>query len=136
MAEAILRKWQSRCGSNARIGIAYQRQNGMVKRRSRKFNPPLSSSISMCRQNFLDQFALSVIDELLIVHRKSPPFAHQSSDLRLRQKEFVEPGNLRKYLQVCNILRLEIFVSLLGRRARPPKAFPEFGVTRIAPDQV
>src|SRR5438874_2383690 len=111
MPEAVLGKWQAERRSGARIGIADQRQNGMIEGGSGDLDPALFCSVSMRWKNFLNQLALIINYEFLIFGRKSAAFAHQSSDLRLRKKKLVEPGNLRKYLQVGKILGLKIFVG-------------------------
>ena len=68
----------------------------------------------MHRQNPAKQFALPRDHKPLVFERIVPAFADQFRNVRLRQKIFVEPSNLRQHLQIGEILRLKIFLRSLG----------------------
>src|SRR5207249_5829837 len=59
-------------------------------------------------------------------------FLDQGGDFGILKREFVEPRNLRKHLQVGEVLRLEIFLGSFGCIATATKTLPELAVTRIA----
>ena len=57
--------------------------------------------------------ALPRDNEVLILQRIVALFLNEPIDVRIIQKEFIEPGNLRKHLQVGEILGRKIFVDWL-----------------------
>ncbi len=42
-------------------------------------------------------------DECLIVERIAAAFANQFADIRILEKEFIQPGNLREHLEVSDV---------------------------------
>src|SRR5436190_12040221 len=75
-------------------------------------------------------------DKALIVQRVVPAFLDQGGDFRILKKEFVEPGNLRKHLQIGKVLRLEIFLGWFRTIPAATKTLPEFAVAWIAANHV
>src|SRR5215469_6782991 len=90
----------------------------------------------MCRQNLCQQFSLLLDDKPLVIQRIAVALSDQSRDVRLIEKKFVEPGDLRKHLKIGEILRLKKSVSLFGRISEALKALPQFLVAGITADQV
>ena len=56
-------------------------------------------------QDLGQQFPLPRHDEALIFERVIASFLNEPRDVRITQKEFIEPGDLRKYLQIGKVLR-------------------------------
>src|SRR5436309_3201388 len=75
-------------------------------------------------------------DEPLIIQRVVPAFLDEGGNVLVLQKEFVKPGNLRKYLQIGEVLRLEIFLGSFGSIAAATKALPELAITVVAANHV
>src|SRR5215469_1675728 len=90
----------------------------------------------MCRQNLCQQFSLLFDDKPLLIQRKAAVLSDQRRDVRLIEKKFVEPGDLRKHLKIGEILRLKKSVGPFGRISEALKALPQFLVARITADQV
>src|SRR5262244_2660730 len=90
----------------------------------------------MCRKNLTYQFALIRDYKLLLFKRIISAFLDQFLNIRLSQEEFIEPSNLRQHLQVSEILRLKVSFSAVRRLIHAAKLFPQFAISRIAPDEV
>ncbi len=136
MAKPVLRQGQTRRRNRARVGVADQRKNRMIKRRRRNFDRSLLGGARVGRQNFGQQFPLARDYKTLIFKRIIAFFPDQRRNVRVFQKEFVEPCDLRQHLQVGEIPRLKIFLRFLGRLPMLPEALPQLPVARIPTDQV
>jgi hypothetical protein len=68
----------------------------------------------MRRQNLAHQFPLALNHKSLVVERIVPLLAHQRRNIFVFQKEFVEPGDLRKHLEIGEVLGLKEFLRPLG----------------------
>src|SRR6478672_10377830 len=90
----------------------------------------------MRRNHFGQKIPLIINDKPLIVARVISAFLNQGCNFWILQKKFVEPGNLRKYLQVGEVLRLKIFVGLIGIIAALAQALPKFTITGVAANHV
>jgi hypothetical protein len=89
----------------------------------------------MRRNHFADQLTLAFDHKFLVVQRETAALADQCRNLRLLQKEFVEPRNLREDLQVGIILRLKELYCTFCRRAAALELVPQLGIARVAGDQ-
>ncbi len=118
MEKTILRQGQSGSRNGTHIGVADERQNGMIERRSRNFDSSLLRGGGMGGQHFTQQSALSGDHECLILERESLTLLDQRGDIRIVQKELVEPCDLREHLQIGEVLRLKIFFGPFGGIAR------------------
>ena len=79
----------------------------MVERRSRYLDSSLLRRLRVSRQHRRQNLALLGDDKLLVVRRVVALLPHQSFDVFILKKELVEPRQLRKHLQVSEILRGE-----------------------------
>ena len=111
MAKTILRQGQARGGNRAHVGIADQRQNRVIERGGRNLDSSVLRRFGVRGQDFGQQFALPRDHEALIVQRVIRALFESARDIGIVQKEFVEPGDLRKHLQIGKVLRLK---KLLG----------------------
>src|SRR5581483_1111009 len=136
MSKTILWQWQPRSGNSPLIRIADQRQDRMIERRSRDLDPLFAGRRSMGRKNLGQQFTLPRDHEFLILKRVPMPLFDQSCDVRFIQEKYVEPCNLRKNLQVREILRLKIALRSFRRVARSAKTLPQLAVARVPPNHV
>src|SRR5215469_11269871 len=89
----------------------------------------------MRRQNSGRKQLLAGNHEALVLEREAAPFADQFGNFRFLEEELIEPGKLGEYLQVGQVLPLEISLRTRRVRAARPKAVPQLLVARIAPDQ-
>ena len=106
MLEALRQREPGR-GDASNIGVAEQRQDGVIEGSRRKLHQAALLRRTVRRQHATNEFALLAHDELLIVCRISAAFGDEGRDVWLLEKEFVEPGYLRENLQVGDVLRCE-----------------------------
>ncbi len=120
------------CGD---VGIAQQRQDGMVVGRGGNFDLAGSSELGVLRQHAADNLALLFAHAALVLQREIAaalnPIAHLGV---IGLKLFVEPGELRPHLHVAQFLGAE-HVARTGRLLCVAR-LEEFAVARIAVDHV
>src|ERR1700690_503735 len=136
MAKTILRQRQARARNRPHVGIADQGQNGVIKGGGRDFDPPLLGRRGMGGQDLGQQLALPSHYEVLVFQRVIASFLNEPRDVGVVQKKFVEPGDLRKDLQVGKVLGGEIYLSAFRCTARVAKVVPQLPVPGISPDQI
>ena len=124
VAKAILGQGQAWARDRAHVGIADQRQDGVIKRGGRDFDSSVLCCVGMSGQNLGQQFPLPLNHEALVVKRVIASFSNQSCNVRIVQKEFIEPGDLRKHLQVGKVLDREKLVGALRCAAGAAKPLP------------
>ena len=97
---------------------------------------PCCAAVGVGGQNLGQQFPFTGHHEALIFQRVVASFLNEPGDVRIVQKKFIEPGDLREHLQVGKVLRREIFLGALGCAAGAAKVVPQLPVARIASNQV
>src|ERR1700690_845492 len=136
MTKTILRQGQAWARNRAHVGIADQRQNGVIEGGGRDFNSPVLCRSCMGRQDLGQQFALSIYYKTLVRERVIASFFNESSDVGLVEEKFIEPGDLRQDLQVGEVLRRKIFLCGFRRAARVAKVVPQLPVAGITRNQI
>ena len=136
MTKTVLRKRQSGTGNGPHVRIADQGQNGVVERRSGDFNSTMFCRVRMCRKHLGQQLAFALDRETLVFQRVVAAFLDQLRNLRIVEKEFVEPCNLREHLQIGKVLGLKIFLGPLRRITCAPESFPQFLIARVTAYQM
>ncbi len=97
---------------------------------------PRCAASACTGKTFASRFALPGDYETLIVKRVAAAFLNEGGDFGIVQKVFIEPGDLRKHLQVGEVLRREIFFRGLRCAARAAKLLPQLPVARIPSNQI
>ena len=124
MAKSVLRQRQPGRRDCPGIRIAHQRQNRMIERCCRNFDGTRLRRVGMRRQHPASNSRSRAITKLLIVQRVVVSFLDQRRDIWIFQKEFVKPCDLRKHLQIGEVLRLEISFRPLRMIARARETAP------------
>src|SRR5689334_17364137 len=108
----------------------------MIKGRGRNLDSAALRCLGMCRKHPGNQFALVLNHEPLILQGIASFLFNQLLDLRLCEKEFVKPGNLRDHLQISKILLTEISFGSLRRFPATAETLPQLSISRITPDEM
>src|ERR1700680_4912263 len=74
--------------------------------------------------------------EALVFKGVTTTLMNESRDIGIVQEKFIEPDDLRKHLQVGNVLRREIFLGGFRRAAHAAKVVPQLLVSRISSNQI
>src|SRR5579863_6778766 len=90
----------------------------------------------MSGKYFANQSTLSSDNKGLILEGEGMTFLDQCGNIRIFQKELVEPCDLGQHLQIGEVLRLKVFLSPLRRITGTAKSLPQLMVARIASDHV
>ena len=136
MTKPVLRQRKARRRSRARIGVADQGKNRVIERRRGNLYRTFLGGLGIGGQNLGQQFPFALDHKTLIVERVVALFLDQRGNVFVFQKEFVEPCNLRKHLQVGEMLRLKILFGLLGHIAVLAEPLPQFPVARVTSNHV
>src|SRR5690348_3491783 len=134
--ESVLRQRQARRRNSTSVRVNNKREDWMVIRRSGQLDDALAGGFGVRGQDFGNLFTLALYDKALIFEGVVPAFAHERSKFRFFEEKFVEPGDLREYLQIAEILREEKFLGALGISSRLAQALGDLGVAWIASDEV
>ena len=108
----------------------------MIERRGGNLDASALGRFGVDRQNLRQHFALPGHYETLIVERVAPTLFDEAGDVGILEEVFIEPGDLRKHLQVGEVLRREVFFRGFRRAARAAKMLPQFPVSRITSNQI
>jgi hypothetical protein len=87
-------------------------------------------------QDLCQQFLFLLNYELLILEGVAMTFSDQGCDICLVEEELVKPGDLRKHLQVGEVLGLKKLLGTFGRIAGAAETIAKFLISGIAADQV
>src|SRR5579864_606907 len=136
MVKPVLRQRQIGRGNRADIRIAQQRQDGMIKGRSGYLDGTVLRGRRMRRQNLAQHFPFALNDKALVLERIVPFLPHQRRNVLVFEKKFVKPRNLRKHLEIGEVLRLKEFLRPFRGVARAAETFPQLSIPRIASNQV
>src|SRR5579872_5496547 len=136
MANTILGQRQAWRRNRTHVRVANQRKDGMVKGRSGYFDSSLLRRRGVRGQHFTQQRTLASDHEGLLLQGKSVTFFDQRRDLWIIQEKLIKPCDLRKHLQVSEVLRLKVFVRPFRRITKAAKSLPKGLVSRIAADHV
>ncbi len=134
MAKTKARQLQSRARLLPGIAVAEQRQNGMVKRRRRQLHLLLAGGFGVSRQDGTDDLHLLADHQFLLAPAEVAALADQLANLRLLEKKFVEPRQLRKHLQVGVILIAQAVDHEIEIAPRSLHPLVKLAVARIAVD--
>src|SRR6476646_10862964 len=89
------------------LAIANERQDRMVKRRRGYFDLLTGGELAVNRNYLADHLDLLASEHLLLVNSEIAAFADQAGNiLVLLQKFFIEPCQLREYLQISKRLTI------------------------------
>src|SRR5580700_11106480 len=108
------RKRKTRARNRAQIGIADQRQDGMVERRGGDFDLAARAEFAIHRQYTRQRFPLLAGDHFLLGQREIAALADESDQFRIaRQQILIKPGHKMEDLEVAKILRRENLLAFL-----------------------
>src|SRR5947209_754360 len=136
MTEALPGQRQSSMGGRTCIGITQQREDRVIERRGGDFDCAALRRRGVSRQHFREQLALFADNELLILKRVTAALVDESAYVRIIEKKFIHPGNLREHLQVTYVTVFEKEGGLADVGGEALQVFPQLTVTRIARDHV
>ena len=108
----------------------------MIVRRSRKLDRSALRRRGVGGQHLGEDLAFFGNHQLLVGAAEVLALLHQRGDIRFLQEVFVEPGELRKYLEIGVIARPKVALRPFRALAGCAIALPQLAIARIAPNHV